>query len=232
MAIFTPGVVIGQISGKVGGYVFSRNRGGAYIRNGSVPSPVTTEKALAYKSYLSKASQLWQTESEDDRQSWTTFAQTKTSVDRLGKSISLSAHNWYVRLNTRLLAANEPTINLPPVSSPPGVPVVSSFKVDVVTGNTKIQFTPTPLPAGISLWVRAAKVQSPTIINVQNLLTTVLITPAAATSPLDLEDELIEAFGPIQEGASYVVELRAFDRNSGQVGGRVYARTVALDSTP
>lgn len=232
MAIFTPGVVIGQISGKVGGYVFSRNRGGSYIRNSAIPSTVTTKKALAYKSYLSSASQQWQTEDAGDRQAWATFAQTKTSIDRLGKSISLTAHNWYVRLNSRLLAAGESVISIPPVDPPPGVTVVTSWTVDVLTGKTSLVYTPSPLPAGVGLWIRAAKLQSPTIINVQNLLTTILITPGAQTSPLDLEDELVAAFGPIQEGATYVLEIRAFDRTTGLVGGRVYARTVAVDTTP
>lgn len=231
MAIFNPGAAIGQISGRVGGYVFSRNRGGSYIRNGSIPSTVTTEKALAYKGYLAAASQLWATEDPDNRQSWTTFAQSKTVVNRLGKSISLTPHNWYVALNARLLAAGKSTLELPPVEAAPGTPVVTSFTVDAGTGNTELVFTPSPLPAGIALWVRAAKVNSPAIVNVQNLLTTVTITAAAATSPLDLETLLADTFGPIQDGATYVLELRSFSTLTGLVSGRVFARTIAI-TTP
>ena len=230
MAIFTPGVAVGQISGRVGGSVFSRNRGGSYIRNGSVPVSVQSEKALAYKGYLSYASQLWASETAANRQAWTSFAQTKTVTNRLGKSISLTAQNWYVKLNSRLLAAGASPIEIPPADAPPGTPVISGFTVDAGAGSTELTFTPTPLPTDISLWVRGAKVQSSTIINVENLLTTLIISPSAQASPLDLEDELIEAFGVLQVGATYVIEARALDTATGYVSGKVFARTVAVST--
>jgi len=55
MAIFNPGPLVGQVSGRVGGTVFSHNRGGAYIRNGSIPYAVYSQKALQAKSALSES---------------------------------------------------------------------------------------------------------------------------------------------------------------------------------
>lgn len=227
MAIFTPGAVVGQISGRIGGNIFSHNRGGMYIRNGSVPVSVQTEKALHYKAILSAASQAWTSLSESNRAAWTTFAQSKTVTNRLGRSVSLTAQNWFIKLNSRLMAALETPIDLPPTGDAPATVVPTDFEVDTTADTATLTFSPTPTGATEKLWIRAAKVQSPTIINVENLLTTVVITDAAAASPLDLTDELVAAFGPLQVGATYVLECRVLDTDSGYVGGRVFARCVA-----
>lgn len=230
MAIFTPGAVIGQISGRVGGYVFSRNRGGSYVRNGSVPSTVVTEKALLYKSYLAAASQFWTSLTDAERLSWTVWAQSKTSTNRLGRSISLNGQNWFVSLNSRLAAAGESLITVPPVTSSPVGVVISAFSVDAGAGNTQVTFTPAPLAANQKLWVRGAMVSSSAINNVENLLTTLTITAAAAASPLNLKTPLEEAFGALSVGATYVIECRVLDKGNGMVSGRAFARTTAVST--
>lgn len=231
MAIFNPGMIVGQISGKVAGVVFTRNRGGSVVRNGAVPVKVTTEKALAYKGYLAAASQAWVALTAAQRQSWGTFASGKTVTNRLGKSISLTGQNWYVALNSRLLAAGNAMISLPPTDPPPATPVITDFTVDAGTGDTELTFTPTPAGANIKLFIRGAMVFSPAVNNVENLLTTIIISAANAASPLDLEALLINAFGPLIEGASYILEVRALDTTTGLVSGRVFARTVCV-TTP
>lgn len=230
MAIFTPGAVIGQISGRVGGYVFSRNRGGSYVRNGSVPSTVVTEKALQFKSFLATASQYWTSLTDAERLSWTVWAQSKTSTNRLGRSISLNGQNWFVSLNSRLAAAGESMISVPPVTSSPVGVVISAFTVDAGVGATQVTFTPAPLDANQKLWVRGAMVSSSAINNVENLLTTLTITAAAAASPLDLETPLVYSFGALSVGATYVIECRVLDTDNGMVSGRAFARTTAVST--
>lgn len=231
MAIFTPGIAIGQISGRVGGSVFSRNRGGAYVRNGSIPATVVTEKALNAKSYLSLASQAWVALTAAQRLSWNTWAASKTVTNRLGRSISLNGQQWYVGLNARLLAAAQSQITAPPTDAAPAGVTITSLTVDTGAPGCKIVFAPTPTAAGNALWVRAACVPSASITNVQNLLTTIDITAGAQASPLDIAAGLEAAFGPITAGLSYHVEVRVLDLSTGLVSGRVLAKTVAI-TTP
>lgn len=230
MAIFTPGVAVGQISGRVGGSVFSRNRGGMYIRNGSVPSVVRTDKALLYKAYFTASSQAWTALSEAQQLAWTVFSRTQTQTNRLGRSISLTGQALFIGLSARLLASGDDIVATPPVTSAPSPIVPTSLAVDAGSGDTELVFTESPLEAGIKLWVRGAKVNSGSINNVENLLTTVTITAAAAASPLDLESALIAAFGPIQEGATYILECRTLDTASGLVSGKVFVKTVAINT--
>jgi hypothetical protein len=228
MAIFTPGVAVAAVSGSVGGTVFSRNRGGAYMRVRAVPVSSQSEKALLFKSYLALASQYWRGMNADLRKSWSVYAQSNPVTNRLGQSKSLTGQNHFIRINTRMLAAGQSFITEPPVDAPPSGIVVSAFAVAAGLGTATLTFTETPIGTDEMLWIRGAKVNSAAINNVENLLTTVVITPVSAASPLSLEDDLEEAFGPLQEGAQYVLEVRVLGVDTGLVSGRIFARTVGL----
>ena len=231
MAIFTPGPTVAAVSGSVGGTTFSRNRGGAYMRNRAIPVTSSSEKALRYRSYLAGISQAWRALDADIRQAWRIYAQTNPVVNRLGQSKALTGQNHFIRLNTRLMAAGDDGITAPPVAAPPTGILVEGFTVDAGAGDTELDFTETPLAANQRLWIRGAKVNSAAIVNVNNLLTEVLISNQAAAAPLDLESALEAAFGPLQEGAQYVLEIRVLDSNTGLVSNRVFARTVAVSTT-
>lgn len=231
MALINLGPMVAQVSGRVAGIVFSHNRGGAYVRNGSIPVKVSSDKALSYKAILSAASQGWSALTDAQRSAWKAFGQTKTTTNRLGKAIKLSGQNWYIALTARLLAAGEAAIVTPPVDAAPTTPVITDFVADTKAGETTLEFTPDPLGTTNSLYIRAAKVNSAAITNVEGLLTTAIITPANTQSPLDLEAALVATFGAMQEGATYVLEIRTLDRATGLVSGRVFARTVCI-ATP
>ena len=230
MAKYLPGVAVSSVSGSIGGTVFSRNRGGQYIRNRSIPSVVRTEKALAQKAIFSLVSQAWVVLTDAQRLAWRIYGQSQTKTDRLGKSISLTGQALFIGLNARLLSAGNSAVNTPPVTSAPAGIVPSAFTVDSGSGDTELAFAVSPLPAGVKLWIRGAKVASSAVVNIENLLTTVLITDAAATTPVDLETALIDAFGALQTGATYVIECRTLDTASGLVSGKVYARTLCVES--
>jgi hypothetical protein len=232
MAIFTPGPTVAAVSGSIGGTVFSRNKGGAYIRNRAIPLTVTSEKALKYKSVLALISQAWAGVTAANRKAWEIYAQQNTVVNALGQSKALTAANHFVRLNTRLTVAGDAAILVPPVTAAPTGIVAVSFAVDTNPAeDTELVFTDTPLAAGERLWIRGCKVSSAAINNVENLLTEVLITAKAATSPVDLSAALVTAFGALQAGAVYVLECRVFDTTTGLMSNRVFIRTTAI-TTP
>lgn len=230
MALFTPGVAVAQVSGRVGGTIFSRNRGGAYLRNGSIPSKVLTTKALLYKGYFSAASQAWAALTAAQQLAWTVWARTQSTTNRLGRSITLTGQAQFIGLSSRLLSGGDAIVVTPPVTASPLPIVPTAFTVDSGTGDTELTFADGPLDAGYKLWIKAAKVNSASINNVENLLTTVLISSAAQASPCDLESELIDAFGALQTGAYYILQVRVMDSASGLVSGKSYMRTQCVES--
>ena len=56
MALLVPGAVVSVLSGKIGGTVFARNRGGAYARAYAIPTRVTSDLAMSVKAAFAAAS--------------------------------------------------------------------------------------------------------------------------------------------------------------------------------
>jgi hypothetical protein len=227
MAIFTPGIAVGQISGRVGGSVFSHNRGGMYVRNGSIPSISQTNKAMRYKSYLALASQLFANLTDAQAAAWREYAANHPVTNRLGRTHTLSAGNWFVACNARLIAANASNIDLPPNAPSPTGTLITAAGVKVAGAVCTLTLTADPSGANSHVWIRGARVQSGRITNVKNKLTEILITAVNEASPIDISAELIAELGSLQAGDWYHFEVRLLDTNTGLISA---ASTYAVQS--
>jgi hypothetical protein len=195
--------------------VFSHNKGGAYLRNGSIPTKVLTDKAIAYKTNLGLTAQGWSGLSDAQRMAWTVYAANNPVTTRLGRTHTLSPLNWFIALNTRLLRAGDTGLTLPPtIGAPVGV-LVDSGAVAAGAGTATLTLSTTPLAANHKAWIRAARTATTSIVNVENKLTEIIITDAAAASPIDIADELIANLGALQEGDVYTFDVRIMDDETG-----------------
>lgn len=199
MAIFKPGPVIGQISGRIGGTVFSHNRGGAYIRNGAIPTRSTSIYAEAAKNRLAVHSAAWASLSDPDQMAWKLWATQNPVTNRLGDQITLSGHGAYVQLNITIALAGGTPIDIPPVVAPPTALLTLATVVDISTG-LDISYTATPLAATEVLFVEAAISDNPGVSYVDNLFKLIGVSPAAQASPILTETMLELRFGTVQPG--------------------------------
>jgi len=217
MALFRPGSFAGQISGRLGGDVFSHNRYGEYIRKGTNPVTSTTPYALAAKAALSAASQAWQSLAADAKLAWKLWAQTNTTTNRLGQSITLTGHAAYVSLNARMLGTGFPANDVPPLIQAPAPLTSVALSPDIGLGAFDLTYTATPLAANDYLWIYAALVDSTGINYVQNLLRLVGKSGAAQASPFDPQ-ALIEArLGALQVGQIIHLAVHVFEGVNGQL---------------
>lgn len=76
MARLKLGSIVSDISGKVGTEIYSRNKGGPYVKSFAVPSnPESSFRTLA-ESYMAAANGAWQSLSDSDYEIWSSFTQT------------------------------------------------------------------------------------------------------------------------------------------------------------
>lgn len=223
MAIMIPGVAVSQVSGRVGGTIFSRNRGGAYLRNGSIPATVTTPAAQSIKSITAAMSQAWAILDEEVREQWREWATQNPVINRLGQSRTLSGHQAFVQINARLVYAGfnvtpSPVLTASPAPFTPGAVVFTAN-----TSTLTVAYTPTPAPAGTAVQVYAYLANSAGVAYVKNRLALVLTTAAAAATPADIWDAVEARFGTPQEGQTLHLGLRALDSTSGAVSSIFYA---------
>jgi len=84
------------ISGRVGGVVYARNRGGYYVRNYvPTPNPNTTHQSTV-RGYLTSANASWQGLTSAQRGSWNGYADSLPRVDRIGRQVKLTGRQVYI----------------------------------------------------------------------------------------------------------------------------------------
>ena len=211
------GPLIGRASGSLGATTASHNRYGTYFRLRATPVTSTTVFALATKAHLADASTHWDDLTDAQRLQWFAFARENPIIDSLGAKRILAGNAMFVALNSRILRDGGTIIDSPPVTENPEVLHTLTLSLDIGAGSFEAAFTPTPLAAGIKLWLSVAVVNSPGINFVQNLLKQVSITAAAQASPFDFQADTEARFGTLLVGQKVVVMGHAYDSTSGQL---------------
>lgn len=96
MALVQFGAIITEIRGKVGDKVYSRNRGGSYVRTPGIYVDNPSASQLQIREYLSKAVQFWQHMTTDCQSAWTSAAwewQKKMNHFRFGSHVG---YNYFI----------------------------------------------------------------------------------------------------------------------------------------
>ena len=107
------GSIVTDGSGKLGGHVYSKNRGGNYIRTNKVPSNPRTAAQILARSRFGQASSGWKELSEVQRAAWVEFAANNPYTDSLGDQRHLSASSAYTRSGNNLMNVGKAPINVP-----------------------------------------------------------------------------------------------------------------------
>lgn len=147
-AIVSP--VFGEMRGKVGGVVWSRNKGGPYLRLRSTPTNPNTARQQAVRNYVGWCATTWsEVLTEPEREQWREWAETHSWTNSLGITIFLTALDWYTMVNARLLDCAGAPITTPDDLSAPGPLETMVLAIPTATTCT-IAFTP-ELPSGYRL---------------------------------------------------------------------------------
>lgn len=225
MAIFTAGGAVGQISGRVAGSVFSHNKSGPYIRNGTFPTqPVTAYKSIA-KERLTVVSEGWDALTEPQRIAWRAYAAVTPMINRLGKAVHMGGNAMFVAVNTRVVTTG-PLTNFYNylLENPPGTDAkplrftTSSMSYDIGAGDVALTFDPPAIAATERIFVEAAVTTNAGITFVKNLFKLCVVSAQAATSPLSLESGIEARFGALVTGQRLWIRAFINDRGIGLSG--------------
>src|SRR5690606_17722677 len=93
---------ITNLSGKAGGSVYARNRGGNYIRNFVMPSYTKTFAQMAARSAFGNLSSQWRVLAADLQNAWNQAAPSFPYKNRFGDEKVLSGFGLYQSLNRNL----------------------------------------------------------------------------------------------------------------------------------
>ena len=215
MALITPGPMAGQISGRLASVVFSHNRGGPYVRNGTIPTLVTSAEAINAKGRMTAQSQAWDNLDATQRLAWKEYALSNPVVNRLGSQVTTGGNAAYIGINARLAYATETPLVDPPIADPPPALATLTLSADMGAGTFDIAYTDTPLGADDMLWVRACLLDNPAVNYVENRLRLLAVSAKAQASPLDILDQITARFGTVIVGQKLVVRVHVFSSVTG-----------------
>ena len=221
---------VGEISGSVGGNTYSRNRYGPYIRLRSVPTLVQNEYTLGVREAFSNASRLWYGLTIAQRAAWNLWSSLNPVVDRLGEKVQLAGNAAFIRINALLLQAGLSTRDDPPVGENPQTLSSLTFTADIGAGNFGVVFTPSPLPADTHLVIEGALRGALSQTYLRNAWRTLMITTAAATSPIDLQDEFVARFGDVVVGQVAHVRVRVMIGSLGLLSAPMTGFDLVVDT--
>lgn len=216
--IVTPGPIVGQMSGRIGGIVASHNRGGAYFRNGSIPTRSTTIYAQQSKALLALVSASWAALTAPQQLAWKTWSTQNPVTNRLGRQITLAPHAAFVQINTAIILAGGVAIAIPPIVPPPAALLTLTSSVSIA-GPVAISWTATPLGADECIFLNAAVSDNPGVSYVENLYKLVLVTALADASPTNYGTELAARFGTLQAGQRVFLSAVVVDSVTGLRSG-------------
>lgn len=138
MALFTS-TLFAQVSGKLGGTVFSHNRGGKYIRSAATPTDPNTVFQQVVRANLSNLVATWPTMTSKQREAWNTYASNVPLKDRFGDYRPITGHQMFIRCNAARLQAGLAIVVVGPVAM-----LLESYApslIVVVFGTEKIRVT-------------------------------------------------------------------------------------------
>lgn len=123
MALIKLTAIVDNISGKLNGTVFSRNKGGHYMRSKSMPSNPRTSFQSAVRARFGAIAQLWGALTEAQRDAWRAIASEFPYTNRLGDTKTLSGFALHQKLNTNLAIIGQSFLSNPPEPVSPNSPI-------------------------------------------------------------------------------------------------------------
>lgn len=143
----------GELSGKLGGMVFSRNAGGAYVRAGVKGTNPQTQSQLSARNAFASVSTLFRSLSSAEKTQWQEFADNWYSPRSGGNTGQFSAYNAFISLRSTVRQALRLAFN----------PDILLNGTTATGGETFTEFTPmpeTPLALGLSAGLATADASS------------------------------------------------------------------------
>lgn len=132
MAIINP--TLGSIRGRIGGNVFSHNKGGDYIRLGTPPTNPQTNRQQITRSILGTFASQWTSLLvQAERDGWDVYAANHPVKNSLGLDVFISGLAWYVKANARLADAGLVAVTDAPILGAPTAPVTFAVDVSAIT---------------------------------------------------------------------------------------------------
>ncbi len=224
------GAMMTDARGKLGGQVFSKNRGGAYLRTKVTPVNPQTASQQEVRNRLTAFSQGFRSLTLAQIMSWNSAVVDFQTTDIFGDLKKPTGLNLYVKLNSNIDQAGGAAIDTPPnIGDTANSPAVMTAMTATAVGGGAISvvFAPTPVAADNALVLYATRPLSAGKNFVKNEFRQIAVIPAAGTSPYSATTAYTTKFGAVAAGQKIVFRIVPINKLSGIQGAAIEATAIA-----
>ena len=211
MAKIKLGAIVVDMRGKSNGHVFSRNRGGAYMRTKITPSNPQSTFQMSVRGIFAAISSAWSALTATNRQSFENLVSSYARTDIFGDLRNPTGKNLFQRLNQNLeLTGQAQLTTCPEPSEVPFANVTSSsanfstplFEIvlgGVTTGSKLMFFATPPLSQGTKF--------------VKNKLRLIDVQNGGNAGSFDITAVYVSRLGALSAGQNIHVGVRVVNAN-------------------
>lgn len=220
--------LISEMRNKLNGSVFSRNRGGNYLRNKVTPINPQTASQVAARNLLSTYSQGWRSLTEAQRDSWNAAVANWATTDIFGDLKNPTGLQLYIRLNVNIANAAGAAILVPPLPSGATALTDLSVIVDDSANTTLVTFAPTPIPAGYAMYIEASAPSSPGISNFNSKFRHISTQAAGVATGVDINAAYVTKFGAPVTGQKIAFRAKLIKLATGETSLPLVTDTIVV----
>lgn len=227
MALIKLTAIVDNISGKLNGTVFARNKGGNYMRSKSKPTNPRSLAQIAVRAAFGAIAQIWRALTPAQRHAWNAATEDYKYQNRLGDTKTLSGFALHQKLNRNLAL-----IGLPPLTSPPS-PIALTAPVDIkptaIASPQEFDILVLNSNENLSnshIVISATAAISPGVENFSNRLRIISVQPVDPADTYDILADYTAQFGPLVAGQKIGVAVKYISNMSGEESTNVESSTI------
>lgn len=218
--------IVSEMRGKLNGSVFSKNRGGAYVRTKVTPVNPQTLAQGNVRAALTNLSQSWKALTEAQRLAWNSAVSQFTSTDIFGDIKTPSGINLYNKLNLNLAAIGEAPISVPPLAVSVGYFDTLAITAAAGAGTIAVAYTTVGASVDQTVIVEATPCMSAGKNFVKSEFRQIGTFAGSAASPQSIGAMYVAKFGALVAGQKVFIRLKFVDKNTGVSGQYTSASAV------
>lgn len=211
MAKIKFGMMMTDASGKLGGQVFSKNRGGSYVRTKVTPTNPQTTAQMVVRGIFASISSAWSSLTEASRLSFNNLVGDYGTTDIFGDLHNPSGKALFQRLNQNLEISGQAqiTVCVPPNAVP--------FANVISAGDNGLGDTFTVVTEGVTtgaklvVWATPPLSQGTTFV--KNRLRQIGVFNGGNALTLNIFEDYQDKFGTPVSGANIYVGVRVINDN-------------------
>jgi len=218
--------IVADMRNKLNGSVFSKNRGGAYVRTKVTPVNAQTVRQVEARSLLASLAQSFRSLTQEQIAAWNSAVDQWQRTDIFGDLVRPTGLALYVRLNANISNAGGTLLTNPP--APVGAAAVSTLGIGAaVTGDVfDVSFAPASVPTDHAMYLESTSMQSPGINNANSKFRFIAVAGSSSTSPYDAFSDQTAKFGPLVAGQKAFVRAKFINTVTGEVSQSLVAQTI------